>query len=70
MPRQSRPRWLPNLYGAKILKRGIEDDPSNFTRFFLLKRPGVAAGESRQMPSGRRPWCFRPETFLARCSAA
>ena len=29
-----------DLYGAKILKRGIEDDPSNFTRFFLLKRPG------------------------------
>ena len=29
------------LYGAKILKRGIEDDPSNFTRFFLLKRPGA-----------------------------
>jgi len=29
-----------DLYGAKALKRGIEDDPSNFTRFFLLKRPG------------------------------
>ena len=28
------------LYGAKVLRRGIEDDPNNFTRFFLLKRPG------------------------------
>jgi prephenate dehydratase len=27
------------LYGAKVLKKGIEDDPSNFTRFFLLRRP-------------------------------
>jgi prephenate dehydratase len=27
------------LYGAKILRKGIEDDPSNFTRFFLLRRP-------------------------------
>jgi prephenate dehydratase len=25
-------------YGATILKRGIEDDPCNFTRFFLLKK--------------------------------
>lgn len=30
-----------DMYGAKILKKGIEDDPSNFTRFFLLKRPGA-----------------------------
>jgi prephenate dehydratase len=30
-----------DLYGAKILKRSIEDDPSNFTRFFLLKRPSA-----------------------------
>jgi prephenate dehydratase len=30
-----------DLYAARILKRGIEDDPSNFTRFFLLKRPGA-----------------------------
>ena len=28
------------IYGAKILKRGIEDDRENFTRFFLLNRPG------------------------------
>ena len=28
------------IYGAKVLKRGIEDDRENFTRFFLLTRPG------------------------------
>lgn len=27
-----------SIYGAKILKRGIEDDRQNFTRFFLLAR--------------------------------
>ncbi len=27
-------------YGARILKRSIEDDRQNFTRFFLLQRPG------------------------------
>ena len=30
------------LYGCKILKRSIEDDHRNFTRFVLLKRAGVA----------------------------
>lgn len=29
-----------HIYGAKILRRNIEDDPGNFTRFFLLRRPG------------------------------
>ena len=28
-------------YGAHILKRSIEDDRANFTRFFLLRPPGV-----------------------------
>jgi prephenate dehydratase len=28
------------IYGGRILRRNIEDDPSNFTRFFLLRRPG------------------------------
>lgn len=31
------------IYGARILKRGIEDDRQNFTRFFLLSRPGRTA---------------------------
>ncbi len=39
------------IYGARILKRSIEDDRSNFTRFFLLRRPdGVAP-----LPSGGDP---------------
>lgn len=29
-----------DIYGAKILKRGIEDDQQNFTRFFLLAKDG------------------------------
>ncbi|MBM3811265.1 MAG: prephenate dehydratase [Acidimicrobiia bacterium] len=29
-----------DLYGCRILKRSIEDDHRNFTRFFLLGRPG------------------------------
>jgi prephenate dehydratase len=28
------------IYGARILKRSIEDDRQNFTRFFLLRRRG------------------------------
>ena len=28
------------IYGAHILQRSIEDDRANFTRFFLLRRPG------------------------------
>jgi prephenate dehydratase len=27
------------IYGAKILKKSIEDDRANYTRFFLLERP-------------------------------
>ncbi|MBI3209337.1 MAG: prephenate dehydratase [Candidatus Solibacter usitatus] len=29
------------IYGARILKRSIEDDRQNFTRFVLLQRPGT-----------------------------
>jgi prephenate dehydratase len=28
------------IYGAKVLRRGVEDDRHNYTRFFLLARPG------------------------------
>jgi prephenate dehydratase len=29
------------LYGAKVLRRSIEDDRRNFTRFFLLRKKGT-----------------------------
>jgi prephenate dehydratase len=31
------------IYGAKILRKSIEDDRENFTRFFLLERPRRAS---------------------------
>ncbi len=31
------------IYGAKILRRSLEDDRRNFTRFFLLRRPDFVA---------------------------
>ena len=30
------------IYGAEILARDIEDDPENYTRFFLVRRAGEA----------------------------
>ncbi|HLI85550.1 MAG TPA: prephenate dehydratase [Bryobacteraceae bacterium] len=35
-------------YGARILRRSIEDDRQNFTRFFLLRRPEWVRGRGRQ----------------------
>jgi prephenate dehydratase len=29
------------IYGAKIVRRAIEDNPENYTRFFLLQRPAL-----------------------------
>ncbi len=41
-------------YGANILKRGIEDDRQNFTRFFLLEPAGA---KPRSIPGGAsNPW--------------
>jgi len=42
------------IYGAFILKRGIEDDRQNFTRFFLLEPAGAKPRTIRG--SGKRPW--------------
>lgn len=41
------------IYKARILKRGIEDDRQNFTRFFLLEPAGSKPRGSRK---GRSPW--------------
>jgi prephenate dehydratase len=38
------------IYGGRILRRSIEDDSRNFTRFFLLRRPGDARGAVRAVP--------------------
>jgi prephenate dehydratase len=43
------------IYGGVILKRSIEDDPGNFTRFFLLKRPG-ARGNRIAAPASAPDW--------------
>ena len=37
MLQRSLPRSLSEIYGARILRRSIEDDRRNFTRFFLLR---------------------------------
>jgi prephenate dehydratase len=41
------------VYGATILKRGIEDDRQNYTRFFLLERAGA---KPRDRGKRNRPW--------------
>ncbi len=40
-------------YGARILRRSIEDDRRNFTRFFLLRDPEYARRHSRKKPEGQ-----------------
>jgi prephenate dehydratase len=44
------------IYGGHILRRSIEDDRGNFTRFFLLRRPEAAAREARKSRDGRTKW--------------
>jgi len=41
------------IYKAQILKRGIEDDPQNYTRFFLLEPAGSKARGAR---GSKSPW--------------
>ena len=44
-------------YGARILKRSIEDDRQNFTRFFLLRRPEDAKDDAKAVKGrDRAPW--------------
>jgi prephenate dehydratase len=42
------------IYGAHILKRGIEDDRQNFTRFFLLEPAGSKPRAVRG--AAKHPW--------------
>lgn len=39
------------IYGAKVLRRSIEDDRRNFTRFFLLRKKGAARPKLVGTPS-------------------
>lgn len=42
------------IYGGRILKRSIEDDRQNYTRFFLLRRPGQPPLKLNE--AGRKGW--------------
>ena len=59
------------IYGARILRRSIEDDRRNFTRFFLLRTPAYArrhrpvAGD-KALPGKRRSFLLRG-IFRAPC---
>jgi prephenate dehydratase len=60
-----------DIYKGEILKRNIEDDPSNFTRFFLLKRPGARG--PRSAAEWRTSLVFRTPNIpgaLFRCLSA
>src|ERR1700743_2237062 len=43
------------IYGGRILKKSIEDDRRNFTRFFLLERP-------KRSPRFIKPQLIRPQS--------
>lgn len=42
------------IYGGRILRRSVEDDRQNYTRFFLLQRPGQAPWKLEE--TGKRGW--------------
>lgn len=42
------------IYGARILRRSIEDDRQNFTRFFLLRTPEFAHKHPGKAPGPRK----------------
>lgn len=46
------PALAADLYGARILRRGIEDDPRNFTRFLVVGPPGDAPREAAPLGAG------------------
>ena len=69
--RRHRLRSPPRIYGAAILRRSIEDDRQNFTRFFLLR-----TGFARNLRSDDSPDSWKTRSYLrratcrARCSGA
>ena len=54
-----------HYYGAKILAAGIEDNPENFTRFFLVRRKRDAVPIPNRT---RSAWHFRLRIVPARWS--
>ncbi len=59
------------IYGGRILKKSIEDDRQNYTRFFLLERPkrGARFLKPDAATRGSRPRWFSPRGIRpARCS--
>ena len=62
-------RVAASIYGGKILRRSIEDDRHNFTRFFLLYSSKRLPGK-QPSPALRRPrWCLRRGISPAHCFA-
>ncbi len=45
-----------SIYGATILRRSIEDDRQNFTRFFLLRRPAYLKDHPISREDEKIPW--------------
>ena len=45
-----------DIYGARILRKSIEDDRQNFTRFFLLRRPAFARKQRGQKGGDPAQW--------------
>jgi prephenate dehydratase len=43
-----------DIYGGRILRKSIEDDRENYTRFFLLERPTRGSRAGKRPPTGRR----------------
>ena len=59
------------IYGARILRKSIEDDRANFTRFFLLRKPRSGTKPLRgPARNTKRLWCSRSATFRGLCSDA
>jgi prephenate dehydratase len=44
------------IYGARILRKSIEDDRQNYTRFFLLRRPSPARKLAALTDGGQTQW--------------